>query len=132
MTVDESLLEKARADYLSGKYESIRATAAAHPVTYSTLLRYLDKCANELPKPRPWNLHLSPEQDLALQDELRRLIRWNINPDLEFIRGLAQRILRQSFDPRTNPNAEFPTVGKCWAERWLKRHPEFESDWSKP
>jgi len=34
---------------------------------------------------------------------LRRLIRWNINPNLEFIRGLAQRLLRQSFDPSNNP-----------------------------
>ena len=130
--MDQSILEQARADYLAGKYKSIRATAAAHPVTYPTLLWYLNKCANEETKPPNYNLHLSPEQDLVLQDELRRLIRWNINPDLEFIRGLAQRILRQSFDPSTNPNAEPPRVGKRWAERWLKRHPEFESDWLKP
>jgi Tc5 transposase DNA-binding domain len=132
MAVDESILEKAREDYLSGKYDSIRATAAAHPVTYSTFLRYFNKRANEVSKPQPWNSHLSPEQDEALEEELRRLIRWNINPDLEFIRGLAQRILRQSFDLCTNPSAEPLTVGKCWAERWLKRHPDFESDWSKP
>jgi len=94
MTVDESLLEKARADYLSGKYDSIRATAAAHPVTYSTLLWYLDKCANEVPKAQPWNSHLSSKQDKVLEDELRRLICWNINSNLKFIRSLAQHILR--------------------------------------
>jgi hypothetical protein len=38
MAVDESILEKAREDYLSGKYDLIQAIAAAHPVTYSTLL----------------------------------------------------------------------------------------------
>jgi hypothetical protein len=89
MTVDESLLEKARADYLVGKYRLIRATAAAHPVTYPTLFWYLDKCADETPKPQNHNLYLSPEQDLVLQDKLCRLICWNINPNLEFIRGLA-------------------------------------------
>jgi hypothetical protein len=63
---------------------------------------------------------------------LRRLIRWNVNPDLGFIRGLAQRLLHQSFDSSSNPNTEPPVVGKCWVQRWLKQHPAFETDWNKP
>jgi hypothetical protein len=92
------------------------AIAAAHPVSYSTLLRYLDKCANEAPKPQPWNLHLCYRlSKLVLQEELRRLIHWNINPSLEFICGFTQHILRQSFDPSTNLDAEPLTMGKNWA-----------------
>lgn len=132
MTVDQNKLEQARKDYLAGKYKSIRAAAAANGLTNTTFLRYLEKIANEEPQPRKHNLLLSAEQDLVLQDELQRLIRWNINPDLDFICGIAQRLIRQSFDPSVNPNAEPPPLGKCWAVRWLKRYPEFESDWSKP
>jgi len=129
MAVDEKKLEQARQDYLAGKYESIRATAIAHELVHSTLIWYLDKIANEDPQPRKHNLHLSAEQDQVLQDELRRLIRWNINPNLDFIRGLAQRLVYQSFN---GPKADAPVVGKCWPKRWLKRHPKFECDWLKP
>jgi len=59
--------------------------------------KYPQRVSVEKSKPQNHNLHLSPEQGLVLQDELRRLIRWNINPDLEFICGLIQApILRWS------------------------------------
>jgi hypothetical protein len=46
MTIDPAKLEKARNDYLAGKYKSIRASAVANQVDNATLLRYLDKVAN--------------------------------------------------------------------------------------
>jgi hypothetical protein len=132
MTIETIRKEAARQEYLEGKYSSIRLAAAAHDLDHRTLTRYISKCENPTTSVPNHNAHLNDAQDEALVCQMRRLIRWNVNPTYNMIRAYANRILRDAFDPTIDPGAEPPTVGINWPVRWLERHPEFESDWSKP
>jgi hypothetical protein len=40
--------------------------------------------------------------------------------------------LHNSFDPDLSCQKEPPTIRKSWIGRWLKRHPELDTDWAKP
>jgi hypothetical protein len=96
------------------------------------LHRYLQKAPNSDKRPAHHNALLTDLQDQVLYEQILRLIRWNLFPGYDVIAYYANRLLRGSFNPSLSDQTEPPTVGKSWVGRWLKRHPELDTDWAKP
>jgi hypothetical protein len=95
------------------------------------LHRYLQKAPNSDKRPAHHNALLTDLQDQVLYEQILRLIRWNLFPGYDVIAYYANRLLRGSFNPSLSDQTEPPTVGKSWVGRWLKRHPELDTDWAK-
>jgi 4-hydroxybenzoate polyprenyltransferase len=114
----EEIIQKALADFKSGKISSLRAAATAYGVPKSTL-------SNRLHGSQPHAIaheahqRLTPDQEVLLVDWILDLDSLGFPPSPARTLDMARRILAMNKD--TKP------LGKDWVQKFKQRHPRVTS-----
>ena len=108
----ERRVEGAAQDFREGKYRSIRAAAAAHAVSYSTLHGRLNGAQPKTAK-IPTNKALNKVQEDVLLRWIRFLDNHGFSPTKRMVVAFANEI-------RQRDDSAAKLLSRKWAARWLK------------
>ena len=114
-------IEKALEELLSGQFQSIREAARANDVSHVTLLRRMEGGKSTAESREPQQILTIPEEN-ALAECITRLAILGHPLKHPFIRELAEEI-RSSRAPFSSQHS----IGNSWVQRFIHRHPEFET-----
>jgi hypothetical protein len=110
-------------EYLKENSDAKRAKVARDFDVSSQRLRF--RLLGKPPASAVREMHgrrLKPDQDLALELYIRKLISFDLNPRLNIIKSAATKLLMQDASESSSP----PLISHAWVTRWMQRHPEFQ------
>ena len=119
----DNRIEKALEELSSGQFRSIRAAARANDVSHVTLLRRMDGGKSTAESREPQQILTIPEEN-ALAECITRLATLGHPLKHPFIRELAEEIRSTRLN---DPSPVHFAIGDSWVQRFIHRHPEFET-----
>ena len=109
------------AAYDEGQFRSIRATARHFEVNHATLARRIKGCSKRM-------IIYQQQQKLSLTEEAtleKTLLEYDargLSCSIAYCQDLANQLLQKR---------EAPPVGKCWASRFIQRHPQLKARYTR-
>ncbi|RDW74254.1 DNA-binding domain-containing protein [Aspergillus mulundensis] len=125
---DESAIKNALAEYMQKKADNpnvlLSEIAKIWNVDYQRLRRRVFDIGPQSER-RGAGRRMDDAQEKVLLDFIEKWDDLGAPMTPQMIEGVANEILQIGFDPSDSNNSQPPTVGKNWAGRFMKKHPEF-------
>ena len=127
MSQTEGRIALALQAYQQGQFSSIRAAARAYGVPHTTLTRRLEGTTSRSDFTHP-NRKLTQTKETALVEWILSLDTRGIPPTQALVQEMAELLFRERVQ---NASIEETTLGQRWVYRFITRHPEIKSRYSR-
>jgi hypothetical protein len=127
MSQTEGRIALALQAYQQGQFSSLRAAARTYDVPHSTLsTRYHGITSHS--NSRSPNYKLTQTEETALIEWILSLDTHSVPPTQILVQEMAELLLRERVQ---NASIKQTTLGKRWVYRFVTRHPEIKSRYSR-